>query len=96
MDEALIIERLKSLGIPELKTISHLNLLNGDYINLVCELPNGSKMQILDDNKQYLACEVCKSGTERCYGVGADESQIAVYEYGNGGSDAKLVAWIRL
>ncbi|MDD4689327.1 MAG: hypothetical protein PHE51_06235 [Eubacteriales bacterium] len=89
-----ILNRIYELGIEELKSIKDLNVLNGDYINLECKMPNGNTGKILDDNKKYYANQV--DGTDKCYGVAADENQIAVYRYGCNGTDAELVAWVKL
>ncbi len=83
-----IIKRLHQLGIDELKSVTSLNELDGDYINLKSTLPNGTIGKILTDSKKYLGCQVCQNGTDKCYGVAADESQIAVYLYGDNGADA--------
>ncbi len=91
-----IIEKLHSLGIEELKSVVSLNELNGDYINLDCKLPNGTTAKILDDNKKYLAIQVERPGDDKCYGVAADENQIAVFLYGCGGSDAELIIWTKI
>lgn len=91
-----ILARLYELGIPELKKLSSLNKLNGDYINLTCKLPNGHISKILDDDKVYFADQVEKNNSDRCYGIAADETQIAIYEYGCGGTDAELVMWLKL
>jgi len=88
-----VIDRLHSLGIEELKSVVSLNEVNGDYINLECRLPNGSTGKILDDNKIYLAVQVERPGNDKCYGIAADENQIAVFTYGCGGRDAELVMW---
>lgn len=95
IDPDTILRRLHALGIPELAAVRSLNLLNGDYINLGVRLPNGVIAKLLDDSKTYYANQVEKSGSDRCYGVAADEQQIAVYEYGSNGTDAALVAWVR-
>lgn len=95
IDPDTILRRLHALGIPELVAVRSLNLLNGDYINLECRLPNGVIAKLLDDSKTYYANQVEKNGSDRCYGVAADEQQIAVYEYGSNGTDAVLVAWVR-
>lgn len=91
-----IIERLHGLGIEELKSVAALNDLNGDCINLECRWPNGATGKILDDNKRYYAIQVEREGSDRCYGVAADENQIAVFTYGCGGKDAELVMWLKL
>lgn len=93
-----IISRLKTLGIPELENVNYLNELNGDYINLESLLPNGEMGKILDDNKKYLAAqiEIPNDEDERCYGIAADETMIAIFRYGCGGKNSELVAWVRL
>lgn len=91
-----IIERLHNSGIEELKSVVSLNEMNGDFINLECTLPNGTKGKILDDNRNYLAVQVERPGKDKCYGVAADKNQIAVFTYGCGGKDAELVMWIRI
>ncbi len=96
MDTTKIIDRLHRLGIEELKTITSLNELNGDYINLECRWPNGATGKILDDHKKYYAIQVERAGSDRCYGIAADENQIAVFTYGCCGKDAELVLWLKL
>lgn len=92
----IIIDRLQCLGIEELKSVASLNELKGDYINLQCRWPNGATGKILDDNKKYYGIQVEREGSDRCYGVAADEKQIAVFTYGCGGKDAELVMWMKL
>ncbi len=91
-----IIAGIRSLGIPELTGVEYLNELNGDYINLECVLPNGETGKILDDNKKYWATQVEIPGSEKCYGIAADERMIAVFRYGCGGTDSELVAWVKI
>jgi len=91
-----IIARLHSLGIEELKAVVSLTELNGDYINLESRLPNGTLGKILDDTKKYYATQIERPGSDKCYGVAADENQIAVFLYGCGGRDSELVLWLKL
>ena len=91
-----IIQRLHELGIPELKSITTLHELDGDYINLECILPNGKTGKLLDNNKKYLAAQVERTGNDKCYGIAADEKQIAVYLYSDNGENAELVLWVAL
>jgi len=95
MQEKLL-KKIHQLGIEELKTLTALNILDGNYINLECRLPNGTVAKILDDNKKYYGNQVEQKGTDKCFGVAADENQIAVYRYGCGGSNAELILWVRL
>jgi len=94
--ESEILSRLHTLGIPELLNIKTLNKLNGDYINLLCELPNGQFAKILNDEAVYYANQIDKTSDDRCYGIASDGEQLAVYEYGCAGKDARLVAWVCL
>ena len=91
-----LLEKFKELGFEEFQELTGLNELRGDFINLECRLPNGSTAKLLDDQKRYYGAEVCKKGSDRCYGLAADEGQLLVYEYGEGGSDAELVLWKKL
>ena len=96
MIQQKIINRLHALGIEELKSVQSLNELNGDFINIECIWPNGTIGQILDDNRKYYGTQVEKSDSERCYGIAADENQIAVFEYGCAGKEAELVMWVKM
>ena len=90
MQEQLLAE-IKKLGIKEFEKINSLNLLDGSYLNLEVELPNGTKAKLLDDNKKYYANQVDIACSDKCYGVAADEDFIIVYRYGCDGADAELV-----
>ncbi len=90
-----IISRIRTLGIKELMSVEHLEELNGDYINLESILPNGKTGKILNDEKKYLATQVEIPGSEKCYGIAADENMIAIYKYGCAGKDSELIAWVR-
>ena len=94
--EEVLLRKIHELGIEELKMVDHLNVLNGDYINLELKLPNGKNAKLLDDNKKYFGNQICKKGSDRCYGIAADECQILISEYGSGGSAAEFVMWVRL
>ena len=91
-----ILQKIHELPIPALREITVLNELPGSYLNLECTLPNGQKARVLEDGRTYYAAQVERPGNPRCYGVAADETQIAVFEYGCNGADAQLVLWMRL
>lgn len=90
MKEKLLAE-IKALGIKEFESLTSLNLLDGSYLNLEVELPNGIKTKLLDDNKKYYANQIDIAGSDKCYGVAADENFIVVYRYGCEGKDAELI-----
>ncbi len=90
-----VISRIRTLGIKELMSVEKLEELNGGYINLESILPDGKTGKILDDKKKYWATQVEIYGSEKCYGVAADENMIAVYRYGCAGKDSELIVWVR-
>ncbi len=91
-----LLQEIHNLGIAELKAVQSLNLLDGSYLNLECEWPNGKTGRILDDAQKYYACQVEIPGCEKCCGVVANAHMIAVYRYGCNGTDAELILWKRL
>lgn len=95
MKERLLTE-IKKLGIRGFDKLNTLNLLDGSYLNLEVELPNGVRVKLLDDSKKYYANQIDVEGSEKCYGVAADENYIVVYKYGCEGADAELVQIKRL
>lgn len=86
-----LLDEIKNIGIKELENIYSLNLLDGSYLNLEVELPNCTKAKLLDDNKKYYANQIDIEGSDKCYGVAADENFIIVYRYGCNGTDAELI-----
>lgn len=86
-----ILAEIKALGIKEFESLTSLNLLDGSYLNLEVELPNGIKAKLLDDNKKYYANQIDIAGSDKCYGVAADERFIVAYRYGCEGKDAELI-----
>ena len=91
-----LIEEFNRLQIEGMAKVTSLNELKGDYINLTYHPPSGQAVKLLDGNKIYYANELCKPGSDRCYGLAADEQYLLVCEYGNGGSDAEIVVFKRL
>ena len=69
--------------------------LNGFYVNLEYPLPNGQSVKLLEDNKVYLGNQIEIQGSNRCYGIVADEKYLLVCEYGCGGADPQIVVYKR-
>lgn len=86
---------LRALEIPDMEEATDFHALKGSYVNLSYELPNGQLVKFWDDNKIYLGNQLHKCGSERCYGVVADEKYLMVAEYGCSGTDAELVVFCR-
>ncbi len=90
-----LISEFNSLGIEDMETVTQLNVLSGDYINLEYTLPSGQKIKLLDGSKMYLGNQICKKGSDRCYGLAGDRSFLLVCEYGENGTDAQIVVYKR-
>lgn len=90
-----LIAAFRSLGIEEMREVSELYALKGSFINLEYSLPNGQIVKFWDDNKIYLGNQLHKKGSDRCYGIAADETYLMVSEYGDLGADAEVIVWKR-
>ena len=89
--KAALIAAFRALDIPELEEVTDLNALRGSFINI----PSGQAVRLWDDNQIYLGSQLHKRGSDRCYGIAADETYLAVSEYGENGADAQLVVFKR-
>lgn len=90
-----LIEAFNALGIADLPKVTELHSHPGSFINLEYTLPSGQKVKLWDDKKTYFGNQLEKPGSERCYGLAADETYLLVCEYGCGGSDAEIVVYKR-
>lgn len=91
MKETLIGE-FNALGIQSLQ-VKDLNLLNGFYINLEYTLPNGQSVKLLEDNHIYWGNQIEISGSDRCYGIVADDNYLLVCEYGCNGTEPQIILY---
>ncbi len=87
-----LIEEFNSLGIRHLR-IDDLNLLNGFYVNLEYRLPNGQSVKFLEDRNIYWGNQIEIPGSDRCYGVAADDQYLLVCEYGCEGIDPQIIMY---
>ena len=90
-----LIAAFHALDIPDMEAVTDLHPLKGSFVNLEYRLPNGQTVKLWDDNRIYLGNQLHKSGSERCYGIVADERYLMVAEYGCCGSDAEIVVFQR-
>ena len=90
------IRMFNALQIPHMDPVTHLNCLPGDFINLEYTLPSGKTIRLLDDSKTYYGAELCKKGSQRCYGLAARDGYLLVCEYGDQGSDPEIVVYKRV
>lgn len=84
-----------ALNIPELEEASDLYALKGSFINIEYTLPSGQAVKLWDDDRIYLGNQLHKAGSDRCYGIAADETHLMVSEYGENGADAEIVVFKR-
>lgn len=90
-----LIDEFNALGIEDMAEVTDLNALKGSFINLEYTLSSGQIIKFWYDNKIYLGNQICKKGSDRCYGLTADENFLLVCEYGEGGSDAEIIIYKR-
>ena len=93
MKETLI-EEFNALGIQALY-VNDLNLLNGCYVNLAYTLTNGQSVKLLEDDRVYWGNQIEIPGSDRCYGVVADDKHLLVCEYGCNGKEPQIVVYKR-
>lgn len=92
--KSALIDEINALGIEGL-AVRELHLMNGMYLNLEYRLANGSAVKLLRDDMVYLANQIEREGSERCYGIAADERYILICEYGCGGNAPEIVVYKR-
>ena len=89
-----LINEINALGIKGLQ-IADLNMLNGFYVNMEYRLPCGQTVKLLEDNRTYWGNQVEIPGSDRCYGIAADDTYLLVCEYGCEGADPQIVLYKR-
>ncbi len=89
-----LIEEFNALGIPSLQ-VNGLNLLNGLYVNLEYPLVNGQSVKLLEDHRVYWGNQIEIPGSDRCYGIVADDKYLLVCEYGCNGTQPQIVLYKR-
>lgn len=90
-----LIAAIRALGIPDMEQVQDLNALKGSLINLEYTLPGGQTVKLWDDNRIYLGNQLRKTGSDRYYGVAADETHLMVSEYSGHGEDAEIIVFKR-
>lgn len=90
-----LIEEFNALGIEDMEEVTDLYSLAGFFINQAYPLPGGQSVKLWDDHRVYLGNQLHKKNSDRCYGIAADEEYLLVSEYGDGGSDARIVVFKR-
>jgi len=96
MNQTELMKAFNDLHIEGMPEVTELHLLKGDFINLSYTFPSGQTVKLWDDASSYYGAELCKAGSDRCYGLTAGDTYLLVCEYGNNGSDAEIVVLQRL
>lgn len=90
-----LIAEFNALGIEDMSVVTDLYALVGSYVNFEYSLPGGQTVKFWDDKRIYLGNQLPKTGTDRCYGLTADENYLLVCEYGENGTDPRIVIFRR-
>lgn len=90
-----LIAAFRALDIQDMEEVTELNALKGSFVNIAYTLPGGQTVKFWDDNRIYLGNQLRKCGSDRCYGIVADEKYLMVSEYGACGTDAEVVVFQR-
>ncbi len=90
-----LIAALRALSIEDMEEVTELHALRGSFVNLSYPLPGGQTAAFWDDDKIYFGNQLRKRGSDRCYGIVADERYLLVAEYGDGGADPEIVVFKR-
>lgn len=89
-----LIEEFNSLGVEHL-VVNDLYLLNGFFVNMEYKLSNRQTVKLLEDHCIYLGNQIEIPGSDRCYGIAADEKYLLVCEYGCDGTNPEIVVYKR-
>lgn len=87
LDEVNVV--LSSLDLPKAEQLVELL---GAFVNLEYKLPNGEKIQFLENNNVYLGCQI-ELSENICIGVIADMSFIIVSQYETDGVNPELLLY---
>lgn len=88
-----LIAEFNALGIEGMPEVTDLYALVGSFVNLEYTLSGGQRVKFWDDKRIYLGNQLPKIGSDRCYGLTADENYLLVCEYGENGTDAEIVVF---
>lgn len=88
-----LIREYNALGIEDMEEVSDLFALKGSFVNLEYMLPSGQLIKFWGSDKLYLGNQICKKNSDRYYGLTADENYLLVCEYGENGSDPKIIVY---
>ena len=62
-------------------------------MHLEYPLANGQSVKLLEDNNVYLGNQIEISGSDRCYGLAADNTYMLVCEYECNGKKPEIIVY---
>ena len=81
------------LQIEGLPMVENLNVLPGEFVNMEYTLPNGEKVNFLDDKQTYLGSQLESESGDRCFGIVANMEFLLVCTYEENGEKPELVMY---
>ena len=89
-----LIAEINDLHVAGMPKVESLNALVGKFVNLAYPLPNGNRVQFLDDGTTYLGNQLeSEFGGDRCFGILANMDFIMVATYEAEGANPELVCY---
>ena len=92
-----LVKEINELNISGMPKIEDLNPLNGLFVNLAYNIPNGEVVKFLDNNDIYLGnqveCEFNDGEINRYFGIVANMDFILVSEFGLNGENPELIIY---
>ena len=85
-------EEINELHIGGMPPVTELFALAGTFVNLEYPQEDGTTKTYLDSKKVYLGTQMRIEGSTRVYAVAADEDQILVCTYEEGGKNPQLIS----
>ena len=87
-----LMEEINELHIGGMPPVTELFALAGTFVNLEYPQEDGTTKTYLDSKKVYLGTQMRIEGSTRVYAVAADEDQILVCTYEEGGKNPQLIS----
>ena len=82
---------LQMEGLPK---VENLTVLQGSFVNMEYQLPNGQTVKFLDDNATYLGSQLeCAPRGTRCVGIAANLDSLLICTYEENGENPELVLY---
>lgn len=90
-----LIKEFNDLKIDGLNKIDNLYPLNGSFVNLSYELPNGKKVKFLNDNESYLGNQIKLDDKyiNKYFGLVCNMNFLLVCEYDEGGINPEILVY---